>query len=371
MNRKYTTFKYMRPVSQWGGYAQKRRRRLNIFLCSAGLFFLACMIALWIVSYRFWIPRSIELPVTRTSPSAHSSANVSETATAESSLAPSGSASSGSSSSASASPEVKDGVFAVTPEDITYDDMNYKGSNLAVHIRKVEKDECTIFIADIHIRDGEYAKGGFAHDTIGLNQRETTLGMATRRNAIFAVNGDYYGYRGTGLIIRNGKLIRDNADYDVMAMFKDGHMEVIRKDDIVKGVTAEELLARGAFQTFSFGPTLVLDGVVETDFSKGPKVNKKNPRTALGYINDNHYIAIVVDGRRPGYSVGMTTAELAAFMGELGCSQAYNLDGGDSTTMVFMNKEINRPSGDRERALSDMLYFQDDKTPDPTTVGLP
>ena len=72
------------------------------------------------------------------------------------------------------------------------------------------------------------------------------------------------------------------------------------------------------------------------------------PRTALGY-NAQKLILIVADGRRAGYSTGLSLYRLASLLVELGATEAINLDGGSSSTFVVDGKVVNRPSGQRER----------------------
>ncbi|MBE0535751.1 MAG: phosphodiester glycosidase family protein [Phycisphaerae bacterium] len=84
----------------------------------------------------------------------------------------------------------------------------------------------------------------------------------------------------------------------------------------------------------------------------------RHPRTAVGY-NAEHVFLVVVDGRREGLSVGMTYVELAALMGELGCTDAINLDGGGSSTLWLGESVMNQPSDGRERAVANSLVLVD------------
>jgi exopolysaccharide biosynthesis protein len=70
---------------------------------------------------------------------------------------------------------------------------------------------------------------------------------------------------------------------------------------------------------------------------------QRNPRTAIGW-NDREFFMVVVDGRAPGLSVGMTFSELASLMLKLGCKDAMNLDGGGSSTLWLNGKVVNHPS---------------------------
>lgn len=69
-----------------------------------------------------------------------------------------------------------------------------------------------------------------------------------------------------------------------------------------------------------------------------------HPRTALGYYSPGHYCFVVVDGRQSGYSSGILLKDLGTLMEQLGCTLAYNFDGGASSQMVVNNALLNRPS---------------------------
>jgi hypothetical protein len=79
------------------------------------------------------------------------------------------------------------------------------------------------------------------------------------------------------------------------------------------------------------------------------------PRTAIGQLADGRIVLVVVDGRRAGYSTGMTNFELALALVRLGVVTGAALDGGGSSTMAFEGQLLNRPSGTEERSVSDAL----------------
>ena len=110
----------------------------------------------------------------------------------------------------------------------------------------------------------------------------------------------------------------------------------------------------------SFGPALVEDGAVAV--SENDEVGRamaSNPRTAIGVIDDLHYVFVVADGRTSD-SDGLSLHELATFLQSIGCKTAYNLDGGGSSSMVFCGTLINNPANGRksnERSVSDIVYI--------------
>ncbi|ETI90072.1 phosphodiester glycosidase family protein [Clostridium butyricum] len=75
-------------------------------------------------------------------------------------------------------------------------------------------------------------------------------------------------------------------------------------------------------------------------------------------ISPNNFVFVVVDGRDNGYSRGMTLNEFSQLFEDLGCTYAYNLDGGGSSTMYFNGRVVNNPGGkDSERKVSDIIYI--------------
>ena len=182
--------------------------------------------------------------------------------------------------------------------------------------------------------------------------------MASDNNAILAINGDYYGARQGGYVIRNGSLYRDGSgNREALAIMNTGKFEFVTEGE----TSAETLLKNGALQVFSFGPVLLEDGNISV--SENDEVGMamaSNPRTAIGYLGKNHYVFVVSDGRT-GESAGLSLYELASFMKSLGVVDAYNLDGGGSSTMVFKGEVINTPTtnghSSEERAVSDILYI--------------
>jgi len=135
-----------------------------------------------------------------------------------------------------------------------------------------------------------------------------------------------------------------------------GDFSLIQED----GVGAQSLLDSGAMQVFSFGPALVENGKAAVSAnSEVSQSMRSNPRTAIGQVSELHYIFIVSDGRT-SESSGLSLLELAEQFEKRGCSIAYNLDGGGSSTMYFNGQVINNPTngrGNREREVSDIVYI--------------
>ena len=243
----------------------------------------------------------------------------------------------------------------------TVTDSSYKDDNITVNLSETTVNNTQVYVADITLSSSDYLKTAFAQNAYGTNVTGKTSVTAADNNAILAVNGDYYGANSTGYVIRNGVVYRDTVREDSsngdLAIYKDGSFKVIYEDQI----SAEQLVNDGVVNLLAFGPALVENGeiAVETNSEVGQAM-ASNPRTAIGIIDENHYIIVVSDGRT-SESEGLSLYQLAEVMKSYGAKTAYNLDGGGSSTLYFNGQVINKPTtgGNKisERAVSDIVYI--------------
>ncbi len=249
----------------------------------------------------------------------------------------------------------------------TVDGDTYTSDSTIITVSRVTTgsgdDTLTYYVADVVLSDMTDLRSAFAQDAFGTNITETTSDIAADNGAVLAVNGDYYGFRDTGIVIRNGVVYRDEGAREGLAIYRDGHVEVYDETT----TDAQSLVDAGVWNTLSFGPALVEDGEVvagiddvEVDTNVGNhSIQGEQPRTAIGVVDENHLVLVVVDGRQEGYSRGATTTELAGILQDLGAKTAYNIDGGGSSTLWFDGEVVNSPSQGRERGTSDVLYVAD------------
>ncbi len=253
-------------------------------------------------------------------------------------------------------PHTEEPPHGPVPEN---DGRLYMDENISIGIMQYRDYDTDIYVADVYVSSLAYLKAAFAHNQYGKNIKAHTSDIANEAGAIFAVNGDYYGAREHGYVVRNGVLYRDEASSsrECLMIKADGTFEFYREAE----TSAQALMDAGAYQVFTFGPGIVKNGSVsvsETD--EVAQAMESNPRTAVGYVGPNHYRFVVSDGRTPE-SRGLSLYELGEFMVSLGISQAYNLDGGGSSSMVFQGEVINVPTADghtiKERSVSDIVYI--------------
>ena len=237
---------------------------------------------------------------------------------------------------------------------------SYESEDIAINITTKYEYDTKIYIADVTVSDVSFLRAGLANGVFGRNIKETTSDIAKENNAIFAINGDFYGFRDSGPVIRNGVLYRSNkrsGSNDVLAVYNDGSFVTMKEEN----VDAQNLLDSGVLQLFSFGPTLVDNGQISVSANQEVEQSmNSNPRTAIGMISPLHYVFVVSDGRT-SESAGLSLAQLAAVMQDAGCQCAYNLDGGGSSTMWFMGDVVNNPTTNgnsiSERKVSDIVYI--------------
>ena len=235
----------------------------------------------------------------------------------------------------------------------------YKTDDLGISIDRVktktsDNKPLTYFVADIHMRDLTQFRPGFGAE--GHTGRGATRPwiIARREKAVLWITGDNLindEREEKGILIRDGRKFWSANKEDTLAIYPDMSMRIVKKGEM----SATDLLEAGVENAYSFGPTLIDDGVINTQ-AKYHRVRRANPRTAIGYFAPGHYLAIVVDGRQPGYSLGLPVWDLADLFASYGCTVAYNLDGGLSAAMIFMGEQLNTHSGKRSGAVDDISY---------------
>lgn len=246
--------------------------------------------------------------------------------------------------------------FSTTGTIIT--DTSYISENIHITIDKISttdethKMPVTYFVSDIYLTDIEQYQSAFSNGEYRPGANGSIQLTIKKNSGLVGINGDYYGVRNDGLVIRNSVLYRDSLFGDIMVLYYDGTMVPYSYDDI----DLDAIIAKSPFQAWSFGPVLVKNyQMVDPDALPGD-ISKLNPRAAIGYYEPGHYCFVVVDGRNDNYSVGVTLEELSKIFYDLGCESAYNLDGGRTAAMVFDGEYISVRAGGGRHA-SDVIYI--------------
>ena len=246
-------------------------------------------------------------------------------------------------------------------ENAQVTDSSYSDGNISVNLTEKTVNDTQIYVADVTLSSADYLKTALAQNSYGTNVTSKTSVTAAENNAILAVNGDYYGANSFAYVIRNGVVYRDNVREDSsngdLAIYKDGSFKIIYENQI----SADQLVQDGVVNLLAFGPSLVENGEISVGINtEVGQAMASNPRTAIGIIDENHYIIVVSDGRT-SESKGLSLYQMAEVMKSYGVKTAYNLDGGGSSTLYFNGQVINKPTtgGSKisERAVSDIVYI--------------
>ena len=248
----------------------------------------------------------------------------------------------------------------------------YLDSNGAVVICLDDSEEKILFRTDLLATANAIPTGRVTQPeaTGRIIKMESVLPeiQARKQHAVVSFTGDYLGYTSNrkAVMIRNGIVYYDRAETTSYAILPDGTLKIYGQGE----TNAEQLQALGVKDSFSFGPILVKDGQLAYD--DGGKPGTITMRVAFGYSDPYHYIVpITMRDRIVQMSYGM----IAKVCMRYGCRAAYNLDGGHSTSLVFMGQELSlltltdTPHGNI-RGLSDIVIFLENDAVQPKDSDL-
>ena len=248
------------------------------------------------------------------------------------------------------------------PNPDAYTENGYQDDSLTIKLETREEEGVTWRIAYVQIKDASQLRTGIAGSKVTSNRSTYISAMAKEYNAVLAINGDYFADQETKKTyeIRMGQTrkAKTNKKKDILFIDENGDFHLFIKSDKTE---MEAFSASGlqVINAFTFGPALVKDGQLLTvDKEYGYNPNGKEPRMAIGQVDQLSYVVALAEGRS-STSDGVTQQALADFMyNELHCVQAYNLDGGNSATMIF-NGEYYQTGRtiNNERQQSDFIYF--------------
>ncbi len=217
----------------------------------------------------------------------------------------------------------------------------------------------------IYVVEIDTAGGAFEFGVAAAGPPLVTSAFAVQEKAMVAVNATFFnmkegynvhyvkvddsivattdekefGIRATGLFTAEG----EEADISLWGPEREDAGIVSAEDAIVSG-------------------PLLIDDRVNLPLDSINFNTNRHPRTMVGITGNGRLLFVVVDGRQPGYADGMSLFELRALAHSLGCTDALNLDGGGSTTLVIAgegsNGVVNRPSGKVERPVPSILFVR-------------
>ena len=229
--------------------------------------------------------------------------------------------------------------------EVVHTDKQYSNDKVNISVETFNSNGVTYHVADIYVKDVQYIKTAFPDGNYGKRGWVYEIGAAN--NAFVAINGDQGPDHKEGVIVRNGELYRESPFRDIAVLGYDGYLYTYTEEefDVEKHVKQD-----GAWQAWAFGPVLLTNGEPMEEFNTD--VAGANPRTAIGMIEPLHYLFVTVDGR--GESAGLSMKNLSQLMYDLGCTTAYNLDGGGTAVMAVDGKTYSTQS--KDRTATDIIY---------------
>ncbi len=272
-------------------------------------------------------------------------------------------------------PALNDAGFLDSGEFVWEDETNgvwrYASDTLRIEIfrREQAKPARVWYEAEVFCAEGSAGPRMIANDP--ENWKKSTgypHKIARKHGTVLAVSSDFAMWRlkkklrSPGIVIRDGKVWSERTrkrngkgfpNLDCLAIWPDGDMKVFYSDE----KKAEEYLADGAADVLSFGPILIRDGKLNEDALKKYGTSHAE-RTAVGMVEKGHYFFMMLEGRIKR-SKGDSIRFRAGKRLDKGCPLGCNLDGGDTSCIVFMGHQLckmqngkrNKPS----RATSDIL----------------
>ncbi len=249
----------------------------------------------------------------------------------------------------------------MTPNPAAYSEDGYQDDSIAVRLETREEEGVVWRIAWVDIKDPSQLRTGIAGDKVSSKRTSLVSSMAQKYNAVIAISGDYYvnDPQKTSFEYRMGQMIRSkrNRVKDILIIDENGDFHTFIKSDEAK-MKAFANSGHAIVNAFTFGPALVSEGnLVACDTGYGYNPQGKEPRMAIGQMGPLSYVIVLAEGRNKD-SEGVNHQELADFMFDLGCIEAFNLDGGNTATIVFGDGYYQTArTVTNERAQSDCIYF--------------
>lgn len=241
------------------------------------------------------------------------------------------------------------------------DGAGYADPSLSIRMETMRAYDTTIQLFWVQIADASQLRAELYKPYPSQSTARADV-IAKRVQAVLAINGDYFVHRKEGYIVRNGQVLRQNYTelYHSLIIDDNGDFTILTTNsqealDAYEGTIAQLMV---------FGPALVIDGEKVEDFTAtGPGIlkectpQKETQRIALCQMDTLSYLIVATEGPENKGSTGLTIPEFAQLCYDLGAKNAFNLDGGSSSSVILNYKKVNALSTGKIRAIGDILYF--------------
>lgn len=212
-------------------------------------------------------------------------------------------------------------------------------------------------ISEVKIADPSQLRRFLADGEYGASKKYYPSEMAPAVNAVTALSGDYYAFRDMGIVVYNNQVYRvEGKKLDTCFVDSNGDMHFAYAKEMTDPKAVEAYVAENDIRfSLAFGPVMVDDGQlcdIPNPYRIG-EIDTKNARAALCQMGKLHYLLVTVNAEKPARR-GQDVKTFAKTLHEMGCINAYNLDGGQTATLVMNDTLI---SFTKERMISDIIYF--------------
>ena len=245
------------------------------------------------------------------------------------------------------------------PHDECYlpDGAGYHDDSLDIAVSTYRAYDTTVMAVHVTLTDVSQFR---ANLSVPYPHKQEVLvsTMAKKARAVLAINGDFFMFHDEGIAMRNGVLYREKptSARDTLIVDQQGDFHIIAPTTQSDWLKWKD----NALHVFCFGPALVQDGVPLTDPEKvhlDLGKNKTTQRIAIGQVGPLEYLILATEGPENSGSRGLTIYEMAQLCLDVGMTNAYNLDGGSSSTIVLNNRKINSVSSNKNRPVGDCIWF--------------
>ena len=231
----------------------------------------------------------------------------------------------------------------------------YRDGTIYVKIEKRKISGTKVYFTWIQIADASQLRTLVTKETSPIKKAKNV-------NAIVAINGDWYSGRREGVIYRNGVLLRPAkpfGNYDVLLIDDEGDFHIMcRPED-----NAFAPYEGSIMHSFIFGPALVVNGemkeIKDNKYGSGPGMGllNKTQRQAICQMGKLRYQILTTEGPNDSANGGFTAPQMAQLAYDCGAINAYNLDGGNSASLILNGVKMNRFGKGGTREITDMIYF--------------
>ena len=252
------------------------------------------------------------------------------------------------------------------PDPAKFTENGYEDASIRVRIETIETHDSKVHVAYVEVADASQVRTATAYG-VKSNRALKMYNIAKQNNAVVAMNGDLFiempekkrfEIRMTEKLPKRSKTSQVK---DTLMIDKNGDFHLFVLSEGMEAYVKEH--GNEIVNAFMFGPALVVDGQINTHKKYDYNRTGHDARSAIGQTGPLSYVMVVVEGR--GKSKGVTHEGMAEIMLELGCIQAYNLDGGNTAEMIMIGPDpesvMFHVKGDQTaseyRSQCDIIYF--------------